>query len=249
MTAFPLDAGPTAPAENTASGSPLASGPVRGGTVLGGPVLGGPVGDSPAPTGPSGPPVHLGPSGPTAPEPPSGWRFLADAAATAALGAKLAALLPPGATLLLHGELGAGKTTLVQGLAAALGIDEPVTSPSFALAQHYVGQLSDGRLSDGRLNDCQLSDGRATALVHLDLYRLEDPASAAELFAQEEEEAQALGALLVVEWASRLASLPEPCWQLQLRLANAANPEAGRWAWLWGPEGACLPVEPGSASC
>jgi tRNA threonylcarbamoyladenosine biosynthesis protein TsaE len=153
-------------------------------------------------------------------------------------------LLPPGATLLLHGELGAGKTTLVQGLAAALGVDEPVTSPSFALAQHYVGQLS-----DGRLNDCQLSDGRATALVHLDLYRLEDPASAAELFAQEEEEAQALGALLVVEWASRLASLPEPCWQLQLRLANAANPEAGRWAWLWGPEGACLPVEPGSASC
>jgi tRNA threonylcarbamoyladenosine biosynthesis protein TsaE len=228
MTAFPLDAGPTAPAENTASGSPLASGPVRGGTVLGGPVLGGPVGDSPA---------------------PSGWRFLADAAATAALGAKLAALLPPGATLLLHGELGAGKTTLVQGLAAALGIDEPVTSPSFALAQHYVGQLSVGQLSDGRLNDCQLSDGRATALVHLDLYRLEDPASAAELFAQEEEEAQALGALLVVEWASRLASLPEPCWQLQLRLANAANPEAGRWAWLWGPEGACLPVEPGSASC
>ena len=239
MTAFPLDAGPTAPAENTASGSPLASGPVRGG-----PVGGGPVGDSPAPTGPSGAPVHLGPSGPTAPEPPSGWGFLADAAATAALGAKLAALLPPGATLLLHGELGAGKTTLVQGLAAALGVDEPVTSPSFALAQHYVGQLS-----DGRLNDCQLSVGRATALVHLDLYRLEDPASAAELFAQEEEEAQALGALLVVEWASRLASLPEPCWQLQLRLANAANPEAGRWAWLWGPEGACLPVESGSASC
>jgi tRNA threonylcarbamoyladenosine biosynthesis protein TsaE len=201
MTAFPLDAAPTAPAANTVSDSPLA----------GVSVAGDPVGGSPAPTG--------------------SW-FLADAAATAALGAKLAAVLPPGATLLLHGELGAGKTTLVQGMAAGLGVEEPVTSPSFALAQHYGGLLS---------------DGRATALVHLDLYRLEDPASAAELFAQEEEEAQAIAALLVVEWASRLPCRPEPCWQLQLRLANAADPEAGRWACLWGAEGADRPVAPSSA--
>jgi tRNA threonylcarbamoyladenosine biosynthesis protein TsaE len=189
MTASPLDAGPTAPAGDKASGRPA----------------------------------------------PTGSRFLADAAATAALGEQLAALLPPSATLLLHGELGAGKTTLVQGLAAALGIDEPVTSPSFALAQHYLGQRG---------------DGRATALVHLDLYRLEDPASAAELFAQEEEEAQALGALLVVEWASRLPWLPEPCWQLELRLANAADPEAGRWACWWGAgaaEATGWPVAPDSA--
>lgn len=191
MSAFPLDAGSTAPAGSRGLGNPLASGPVSGG----------PVGGS---------------------HPPTGSWFLPDAAATAALGAELVDRLPPAATLLLHGELGAGKTTLVQGLAAGLGIDEPVTSPSFALAQHYGGQSS---------------DGRATALVHLDLYRLEDPASAAELFAQEEEEAQSLGALLVVEWASRLPCLPEPCWQLQLRLASTADPEAGRWACLWGPRG------------
>ena len=151
--------------------------------------------------------------------PTSSW-FLPDAAATAALGAELAALLPLGTTLLLHGELGAGKTTLVQGLAAALGISEPVTSPTFALAQHYAGQLA---------------DGRPTALVHLDLYRLEDPASAAELFAQEEEEAAALGALLVVEWGERLAALPKPCWQLGLELDQRANPEAGRRGWLQAP--------------
>ncbi|MFZ9464266.1 MAG: tRNA (adenosine(37)-N6)-threonylcarbamoyltransferase complex ATPase subunit type 1 TsaE, partial [Vulcanococcus sp.] len=110
--------------------------------------------------------------------------FLADAAATAALGRRLAQRwlgLPAGERpiLLLEGDLGAGKTCLVQGLAAALGISEPVTSPTFALAQHY--------------------GGGSGALVHLDLYRLELPAAADELFAQEEEEALALGALLAVE--------------------------------------------------
>jgi len=152
-------------------------------------------------------------------QPASSW-FLADATATAALGAELAARLPAGATLLLRGELGAGKTTLVQGLAAALGITEPVTSPTFALAQHYAGQ------SPG---------GSPTALVHLDLYRLEDPASADELFAQEEEEAAALGALLVVEWAERLSAEPQPCWQLELRLQQPDDPGQGRSAQLQPP--------------
>jgi len=72
---------------------------------------------------------------------------------------------------MLQGELGAGKTCLVQGLAMALGIDEPITSPTFALAQHYKRPVP---------------DGRPHALIHLDLYRLEQPAAAAELFAQEE---------------------------------------------------------------
>jgi hypothetical protein len=75
---------------------------------------------------------------------------------------------------MLQGELGAGKTCLVQGLAMALGIDEPITSPTFALAQHYKRPVP---------------DGRPHALIHLDLYRLEQPAAAAELFAQEEGEA------------------------------------------------------------
>ena len=150
---------------------------------------------------------------------PHRWE-LADAAATAALGARLAALLPAGATLLLEGNLGAGKTTLVQGLAAALGISEPITSPTFALAQHYAGQTT---------------DGRPTALVHLDLYRLEDPSSADELFAQEEEEAQALGALLAVEWPERLSVLPAGCWTLELALSDPLDPEAGRVGRLTPP--------------
>ena len=90
-----------------------------------------------------------------------------------------------GSILLLQGELGAGKTSLVQGLAQACGITEPITSPTFALAQHYP-------------------DGNPP-LVHLDLYRLEAPGSADELFLQEEEEARALGALMAVEWPERLS--------------------------------------------
>ena len=132
-------------------------------------------------------------------------RVLTDAGATRALGEELADWLlaaPQGTMplLLLQGELGAGKTSLVQGLGRALGIAEPITSPSFALAQHYQG--------------CR--QGRVTHLVHLDLYRLEQPAAADDLFAQEEEEARSLGALMAVEWPERLSSRPEPAWRVEL---------------------------------
>ena len=53
------------------------------------------------------------------------------------LGAVLAPLLQPGDTVLLGGELGAGKTTFTKGLAAALGVAEPVTSPTFVLVRSY----------------------------------------------------------------------------------------------------------------
>jgi tRNA threonylcarbamoyladenosine biosynthesis protein TsaE len=135
---------------------------------------------------------------------------LADADATRALGRRLASrLLEETAAdqlpiLLLQGDLGAGKTCLVQGLAEGLGISEPITSPTFALAHHYRGPRGNG----------------PTALVHLDLYRLEHPAAADELFAQEEEEALAQGALLAVEWPERLSFVPAPCWRVELDLAG-----------------------------
>ena len=130
------------------------------------------------------------------------WR-LDDLDATRAFGADLAKQLPGGSILLLHGPLGAGKTSMVQGLALALGIEEPITSPTFALAQHYP-------------------QGRPP-LIHLDLYRLEQPAAADEIFLQEEEEARSLGALLAVEWPERLSlELPE-AWHLHL-----SHQEVGR---------------------
>ena len=119
---------------------------------------------------------------------------------TRALGQQLALALPQNAILLLQGPLGAGKTSLVQGIAQACGIDEPITSPTFALAQHYPkGQ---------------------PPLVHLDLYRLEIPGSADELFLQEEEEARDLGALMAVEWPERLGIELKEAWRLELSHAG-----------------------------
>ena len=161
-----------------------------------------------------------------------GWEWrLADVRATWALGRHLAEeLLTPPLTLLLEGDLGAGKTCLVQGLAAGLGIAEPITSPTFALAQHYCGQSDYGQ-PDGNQSDC----GQRAALVHLDLYRLEQAAAADELFAQEEEIARDLGALLAVEWPQRLSGPPQGAWRLQLQLLDASDPDRGRLARLWPP--------------
>ncbi|QEY32491.1 tRNA (adenosine(37)-N6)-threonylcarbamoyltransferase complex ATPase subunit type 1 TsaE [Synechococcus sp. RSCCF101] len=141
--------------------------------------------------------------------------WLADAAATEDLGRDLINRLLPGANateplpgpatlpvLLLRGALGAGKTCLTRGLARGLGIEEPITSPTFALAQHYSGWRH----------------GTETALVHLDLYRLEQPAAADELFLQEQEQAEERGALLVVEWPERLSFTPPGSWTVQLEI-------------------------------
>jgi tRNA threonylcarbamoyladenosine biosynthesis protein TsaE len=127
--------------------------------------------------------------------------FLVDAEATRLQGLQLAQYLPAGALLLLSGPLGAGKTALVQGIAAGLGITEAVTSPSYALAQHYWR-----------------SGESAAALIHLDLYRLEQAIAADELFFQETEEALACNSLMAVEWPERLSALPTGAWLLQLSL-------------------------------
>jgi len=133
--------------------------------------------------------------------------FLADADATHARGIALARELPKGSVLLLRGELGAGKTSLVQGLAAGLGITEAVTSPTFALAQHYSHPDAPQK----------------PVLVHLDLYRLEQSEAADELFAQEEELAAEQGALLAVEWPQRLSFSPSVAWQLQLTYCDGGR--------------------------
>ena len=72
---------------------------------------------------------------------------------TEALGARIAERLAPGDVVLLAGEMGTGKTTLVRGACRALGVPGPVTSPTFTIGQRYAG----GRLP----------------VSHLDLYRLE----------------------------------------------------------------------------
>ena len=82
--------------------------------------------------------------------------FLADADATTALGARLAATLPQHAVIHLHGDLGAGKSSLARALLRALGVTGTIRSPTYTLVEHYP-----------------LASG-GTAL-HLDLYRIGDP--------------------------------------------------------------------------
>jgi tRNA threonylcarbamoyladenosine biosynthesis protein TsaE len=72
---------------------------------------------------------------------------------TILLGEKIGELLEPGQIILLSGELGAGKTILVQGICNGLGVDEDVTSPTYTLINEYEGELT---------------------VYHMDLYRLED---------------------------------------------------------------------------
>lgn len=75
------------------------------------------------------------------------------AAETEAVGARIAAELSPGDVVLVRGDVGAGKTTLIRGACRALGVTGPVTSPTFTLGRRYRGRM---------------------AVSHLDLYRIED---------------------------------------------------------------------------
>lgn len=84
------------------------------------------------------------------------WEGL-NPAALEALAARIAGALRPGDVVVLAGEVGAGKTTFVRAAAAALGVRERVTSPTYQLARGYEGTVN----------------GRRIAVNHLDLYRLE----------------------------------------------------------------------------
>jgi tRNA threonylcarbamoyladenosine biosynthesis protein TsaE len=103
---------------------------------------------------------------------------------TRALGERLSALLHPGDVVIISGELGTGKTRLVQGIARGLGVSGPVTSPTFSLVKEYYGRLP---------------------LYHADLYRLAPrdlPALGLEEYLQD-------GGVLCIEWGERAAGLYE----------------------------------------
>jgi tRNA threonylcarbamoyladenosine biosynthesis protein TsaE len=130
--------------------------------------------------------------------------FLADTTATIELGMFLGRSLTPGSILLLSGDLGAGKTTLVQGIGAGLNITEPIVSPTFTLITEYL---------EGRI-----------PLYHLDLYRLEPdqiPSLNPEIYW---EGMEVEPGIVAIEWAERLPYLPDN--YLQISLAH--QPE-GRW--------------------
>jgi tRNA threonylcarbamoyladenosine biosynthesis protein TsaE len=121
-----------------------------------------------------------------------------DAAATRALGGRLATAARPGDIVCLVGELGAGKTQLAKGFAAGLGVTEVVASPTFVLMAEYEGRLP---------------------LFHLDLYRLDDAADA--LAGGLLDDRQASGVVLV-EWAERMGGAL-PAARLDVRLDGSGD--------------------------
>lgn len=126
---------------------------------------------------------------------------LANADATADLGTLLGRSLPAGSLILLSGDLGSGKTTLVQGLGRELGITDAIASPTFTLINEYF---------EGRL-----------PLYHLDLYRLDPPeVQALRLESYWEGQERPLG-IVAIEWAERLGIRPDA--YLEIDLAMTAD--------------------------
>jgi tRNA threonylcarbamoyladenosine biosynthesis protein TsaE len=114
---------------------------------------------------------------------------------TRRLGASLALRLAPGDVVLVEGDLGAGKTAFVKGIAAGLGLDpEDVSSPSFALVHEYGPA------------------GKPPVLVHGDLYRVLEGASIADLGLDERE-----GSILAVEWP-RPPLTERRAWRVVIRI-------------------------------
>ncbi|CAN5612393.1 tRNA (adenosine(37)-N6)-threonylcarbamoyltransferase complex ATPase subunit type 1 TsaE [soil metagenome] len=126
--------------------------------------------------------------------------WLPDAAATDALGQRLAATQPAQAVVHLYGELGAGKSTLARAWLRALGVEGPIRSPTYTLVERYP-------LLDG---------GEA---LHLDLYRIGD-AGELEFLALDESPAR----LWLVEWPQRgLAALPSATLRVSLSVEGGGR--------------------------
>ncbi|MBC7881513.1 MAG: tRNA (adenosine(37)-N6)-threonylcarbamoyltransferase complex ATPase subunit type 1 TsaE [Anaerolineae bacterium] len=141
--------------------------------------------------------------------------LLSDTEATRQLGKQLAQVWRPPTVLLFEGNLGAGKTTCVQGIAAALGITDPVTSPTFTLIEEYGDKL-----------------------IHMDLYRLA-PFEVEKLGLEEMWER---GALVAIEWSERLSLLPED--YLRITFTNAEPRQAAFVAFGIAAEGYLQRLKP-----
>jgi tRNA threonylcarbamoyladenosine biosynthesis protein TsaE len=116
-------------------------------------------------------------------------------------GEGLGRTLPPGSVLAFEGDLGAGKTTLVQAIARGLGVAAPATSPTYALVHRY--------------------QGRRGPVFHVDCYRLRSPDEAADL---DWEGLLREGDAVLIEWPERAGAwLPDPL--RRFRLHHVADPE------------------------
>jgi tRNA threonylcarbamoyladenosine biosynthesis protein TsaE len=161
------------------------------------------------------------------------------AVATKDLAARLAGLCESGDVILLIGDLGAGKTAFAQGFAAALGVEGPVTSPTFALVRQY-------RCAEGTAVE---------TLIHADVYRTGSLGEVAELALAELVEERAVA---LIEWGDLAApAVGEDLLEVTLELTDTADQRRitingrGRWSGRATGVAQALSVsasEPGAAS-
>jgi tRNA threonylcarbamoyladenosine biosynthesis protein TsaE len=136
---------------------------------------------------------------------------------TVALGALLGTQLRAGDVVVLTGPLGAGKTLLARGIAAAMDVDGPVTSPTFVLARVHPARRTG-----------------APAMIHVDVYRLLDH-TGADLLDELESldlDTELDGAVVVVEWGEGLAERLSDR-HLDVRLERISNSDTRTATWQW----------------
>jgi tRNA threonylcarbamoyladenosine biosynthesis protein TsaE len=136
---------------------------------------------------------------------------------TMALGAQLGSQLRAGDVVVLSGPLGAGKTVLARGIAAAMDVDGPVTSPTFVLARVHPARRTG-----------------APDMIHVDVYRLLDH-TGADLLDELESldlDTELDGAVVVVEWGEGLAERLSDR-HLDVRLERISNSDTRTATWQW----------------
>lgn len=147
----------------------------------------------------------------------AGTATLARAEDTMALGERLGRGLRAGDVVVLSGPLGAGKTVLAKGIAAAMDVEGPVTSPTFVLARLHRPRRSG-----------------APAMVHVDVYRLLDHATA-DLLAELDSldlDADLDDAVVVVEWGEGLAErLSDRHLDIRLERGDESEMRVATWRW------------------
>ncbi|HSR89251.1 MAG TPA: tRNA (adenosine(37)-N6)-threonylcarbamoyltransferase complex ATPase subunit type 1 TsaE [Candidatus Udaeobacter sp.] len=135
---------------------------------------------------------------------------------TELFGKNLAAKLKGGDILLLSGELGAGKTSLVKGIAAGLGIKNEITSPTFTLMNVYP-------VKSGKAGPPSAVFNRVNTLVHIDTYRLKDEKELSEI-GVEDYLGQA-NTICIIEWPEKIADLLKKYDTTSITIEHGEKPE------------------------